>query len=59
METVNVQVSLAVSGWEWRVVDGQGRLRLAGTHPTREEAVETGRFWLTQVQVQEQARTTV
>ena len=50
MATVDVRMNPGRGGWEWRVVDGQGQLRLAGTHPTREAAEETGRFWLAQVQ---------
>lgn len=52
MATVNVQVRPGLRGWEWRVVDGHGQLRLAGTRRTREAAVEMGNFWLAQVQRQ-------
>jgi hypothetical protein len=43
--TVDVKVRPGRGDWEWRVIDGRGRLRLAGTHETREEAMETGTFW--------------
>ncbi|HEX6878704.1 MAG TPA: hypothetical protein VF165_23805 [Nocardioidaceae bacterium] len=50
MATIDVQISPDNRGWQWRVLDTRGHLRLAGTHPTREEALATGRFWVTQVQ---------
>lgn len=49
MATIDVHRHPDNSGWQWRVIDGRGQLRLAGTHPTREEALETGSFWVTQV----------
>ena len=50
MARIEVQALPETGGWQWRVVDEGGHLRLAGTHPTRQEAVETGSFWVTQVQ---------
>lgn len=50
MARIFVQALPEMGGWQWRVVDARGQLRLAGTHPTHQEALETGNFWLTQVQ---------
>lgn len=52
MATVDVQMRPGLGGWEWRVIDADGHLRLAGTDDSREAAVETGNFWLAQVQAQ-------
>ena len=52
MGKVDVQILPSLGGWEWRVIDARGRLRLAGTHQSREAAEETGRFWLAQVMAQ-------
>lgn len=52
MATVDVQMRPGLGGWEWRVMDADGRLRLAGTDESREAAVETANFWLAQVQAQ-------
>ncbi len=52
MGTVDVQILPSLGGWEWRVIDARGQLRLAGTHQSREAAEETGRFWLAQVMAQ-------
>lgn len=49
MATIDVRIRPDHNGWQWRVLDRRGQLRLAGTHPTREEALRTGRFWLAQV----------
>lgn len=50
MARIDVTLRSDTGAWEWRVVDARGRLRLAGTHATREEALDTGSFWVTQVQ---------
>jgi hypothetical protein len=50
MARIDVQAHSDTGGWQWRVIDARGCLRLAGIHPTREEALETGRFWVAQVQ---------
>jgi hypothetical protein len=50
MATIHVQIRPNDGAWQWRVLDRRGQLRLGGTHPTREEALETGRFWLAQLE---------
>jgi hypothetical protein len=50
MARIDVQPRPDTGEWQWRVLDARGQLRLAGTHATREEALATGSFWVTQVQ---------